>query len=52
MSCFFDITGRIGGRALPLVSLAPAMHIFTQWFDLPHPRHVDPSAGQSSMAFV
>ena len=36
MPCFFDITGRVGRHAL--VYLAPAMHIFIQWFALPHPR--------------
>ena len=50
MPCFLVITCRIG--RLVLASLAPAMHIFIQWFALPYPRQVDPWAGQSSKAFV
>ena len=50
MPCFFEITGRVGRRVL--ASLAPAMYICSQWFALTQPRHVDPYAGHSSMAFV
>ena len=50
MPCFIAMAGRVGHRVL--ASLAPAMYIFIQWFALPHPRHVDPYAAHSSMAFV
>ena len=40
MPGFFDITVRVGRRVM--ASLAPTMHLFIQWFAMPHPRHVDP----------